>query len=503
MSQCMQCGKQNPESLGSKPRKYCSKKCAQKFYTKQGRYNKHKKPGSDWGTLAAKRMQEREDRKTQFEWHKNNWLTVTQLAEKLGITSTAVHRRAKELKVEGKLIPKPEGGITKFWNPEDIEKLKYKETPIPEGYITRAEVCQLLNIKKNTFVTGGYNKKIKPDMLWQQTHSKRTTQHLYLKSNIEKYIKDKKAAVEARKMEIKAREQERINRAAAAEAARVEARARRERERLDRQLQREADKAANYERRLQRQRDLIPNADYDWQSVEYRERKLFNSFESRLSNWHEGCKYSLASLEKAIEANKRYARLNESGLVTEFTCSSCSVTQPYYNFYFAPIKKGRATTSCRQCKSNKSKKQWALNKESIKEKTKKNYRLKFRTLIATTIKQDLARHRGYYAEDISNTLIWSKLQEKCGYDLDDFIEHIQNQFNEKMNWLNHGRGSDQYYWQIDHIVPRSNFVYTDLDDPAFISCWSLANMQPLSQYENMTKDNPISKGINPFTKEKI
>jgi biotin operon repressor len=499
MSQCMQCGKQNPESLGNKPRKHCSKKCAQKFYHQNTYVKKHK----DWGTKTAKRMQEREKRRDEFEWHKNNWLTATQLAEKLGITSTAVHHRAKELKVEGKLIPKPEGGSTRFWNPEDIEKLKYKETPIPEGYITRAEVCQLLNIKKNTFVSGGYHKKIKPDMLWQQTHGMRNTQHLYLKSNIEKYIKDKEAAVEARKMEIKAREQERIRRVAAAEAARADARARREKERLDRQLQREADKVANYERRLQRQRDRIPNADYDWQSVKHREHKLFNSFERKLSNWHEGKNHSLVSLEKAIESNKRYAKRLNDGFITEFSCSNCSVTQPYYNFYFTETKKGRATNMCRQCLSNKAKKHWALNKESIKEKTKKNYRLKFRTLIAGTIKQDLARHRGYWAEDISNTLIWSKLQEKCGYDLDDFIEHIQNQFNEKMNWFNHGRGSDQYYWQIDHIVPRSNFVYTDLDDPAFISCWSLTNMQPLSQYENMTKDNPISKGINPFTKEKI
>ena len=502
MSQCIQCGKQNPESSGNRPRKYCSKKCAQKFYTKQGRYNKYKKPGSDWGTRTAKRIQEREDRKTQFEWHKNNWLTATQLAEKLGITWSAVHHRANELAVEGKLIPNPTGGSTKFWPLESIEKLKYKKTPIPEGYITRKEAAEMIGITSDTFDIN-YNKTIKPDLIWRQTHGTQVMQHLYLKNNIERFINDRETAREARRLELKTREQERIKRVAAAEAARSKARAHRERERLDRQLQREADKAATHERRLQKQRDRIPNAAYDWQSVEYRERKLFNSFERKLSNWHEGKNHSLASLEKSIEANKRYARRNNSGFVTEFTCSTCSVTQPYYNFYFAESKKGRATNMCRQCLSNKAKKRWALNKESIKEKTKKNYRLKFRTLLATTIKQDLAKHRGYYAEDVSNTLVWSKLQENCGYDVDDFIEHIQNQFNEKMNWLNHGRGSDQYYWQIDHIVPRSKFVFTDLDDPAFISCWSLSNLQPLSAYENNVKDNPFIRGINPFTKEKI
>jgi hypothetical protein len=54
MSQCIQCGKQNPESLGNKPRKYCSKKCAQKFYHQNTYVKKHK----DWGTRTAKRIQE-------------------------------------------------------------------------------------------------------------------------------------------------------------------------------------------------------------------------------------------------------------------------------------------------------------------------------------------------------------------------------------------------------------------------------------------------------------
>jgi hypothetical protein len=441
-------------------------------------------------------------RKERYEWYKENWLTVDQLAERLGITRTGVHHRAKGLSVEGRLIPKPQGGITRFWSPESAEKLVYAETPIPEGYITRKEAAAIIGITHATF-DADYNKKIKPDMVWQQTHGHRAIQHLYLKVNIEQFVKDRGEAVEARRIELKAREQKRLKHAQEAAAARLDARARREKERIDRQLQREADKAATRERHLQKQRDRVPYADYDWQSVEYRERKLFNSFERKLSNWHEGRKHSMASLEKAIESNKRYAKRLNDGFITDFTCSSCSVTQPYYNFYFEETKRGRRTSQCRQCYSNQSKKRWALNKESIKERTKKNYRLKFRTLLGITIKQDLARHRGYYAEDVSNTLIWSKIQENCGYDLDDFIEHIQNQFNENMNWLNHGRGTDQYYWQIDHIMPRSNFVYTDLDDPAFVACWSLSNMQPLSQYENMTKDNPISKGINPFTKKKI
>jgi len=97
--------------------------------------------------------------------------------------------------------------------------------------------------------------------------------------------------------------------------------------------------------------------------------------------------------------------------------------------------------------------------------------------------------RKEYAQELSLPYVWKKLEENCDYDIDKFIAHIENQFDENMHWLNHGRGREQYYWQIDHITPRSNFVYTDLDDLNFIKCWSLENLQPLSAYENMVKDN--------------
>ena len=496
MSKCIQCGAQNPEKQGSRgrARKYCSKKCAQKFYTEQGRYNKHKKPGSDWGTLTAKRKQKVENRKKQFEWYKDNWYTASQIAEKLNIEPSTVHARSKIMGV----LPKIVGGgssPTAFWNPEDIERLKYKETPIPEGYITRKEVCQLLNIKKNTFVTGGYHKKIKPDMLWQQTHGMRNTQHLYLKSKIEKYAKDKEAAEKARKLEIKEREQERIKRVAAAKAERLEARARKEAAREEARIKRQQllaeQKAATYERRLAKQRALYPKATEDWQSVAVRERRLFKRFPLLLER-HANNDKEFNAHSRAIKLNKKYSRLAKAGILTELTCRTCGVTQPYYDFYYdRSDANGRRTSRCRKCESARSKQRYALTKESRKQRRKENYRSKFRVLIAAQIKKDISRARQEYASGLSVGDIWSNIKEYCGYDLEDFILHMEKQFNENMHWLNHGRGSDQYYWQIDHIIPRSKFHFTEFDDPAFAKCWSLDNMQPLSQYENMTKDNPL------------
>lgn len=507
MSNCIQCGADSTSAKG-RARKYCSTKCSNNYYTQQGRYNKHKKPGSEWGTLTvkrkAKRNQEREIKRIQFQWYKDNWFTAIQLAEKLGITYSAVHGRAKALGIPAKIVVGGNGSSpTAFWNPKDVGKLTYTESPIPEGYITRSEVCVMLDIKKSTFVCGGYNKKIKPDMQWQQTHSTRTHQHLYLKTKIEQFIKDKEDAVEAYRLEVKAREQERLKRVAATEAARVEARARKEAERVARMHMLVKQKAATRERILAKQRALYPKSTEDWQSVAVRERRLFARFPSLLLKHADNDK-EFSAHSHAIKMNRKYSRLAKAGILTELTCKACSVTQPYHNFYYERSRAcGRRTQRCRTCESARSKRRYALEKEGWKQRRKENYRGKFRTLIATTIKKDISRARGVYAKDLSAGDIWSMIEKHCGYDLDQFIVHIEKQFDENMHWLNHGRGTDQYYWQIDHIIPRSKFQLTEFDDPAFVACWSLGNLQPLSAYENNIKDNPATKGLNPFWRGKL
>ena len=57
-----------------------------------------------------------------------------------------------------------------------------------------------------------------------------------------------------------------------------------------------------------------------------------------------------------------------------------------------------------------------------------------------------------------------------------------------MTWDNHGEG-----WHVDHIIPQVNFSYTSLDDPAFLECWSLANLRPLASRENLRKGGRIEE----------
>ncbi len=72
--------------------------------------------------------------------------------------------------------------------------------------------------------------------------------------------------------------------------------------------------------------------------------------------------------------------------------------------------------------------------------------------------------------------------------------NIESKFEPWMNWDNHGmyikekwdpEDSSTWKWQLDHFHPSSEFMYTSMDDSAFIECWSLSNLRPLSAMQNV------------------
>ena len=51
------------------------------------------------------------------------------------------------------------------------------------------------------------------------------------------------------------------------------------------------------------------------------------------------------------------------------------------------------------------------------------------------------------------------------YSPHDLVEHLERQFDDKMNWDNYGS-----YWDVDHIHPQSLLPYDCLDHPNFQKC---------------------------------
>lgn len=71
--------------------------------------------------------------------------------------------------------------------------------------------------------------------------------------------------------------------------------------------------------------------------------------------------------------------------------------------------------------------------------------------------------------------------ELLGYSSDALRQRIECQFQEGMNWSNHGD------WHIDHKKPVSEFIRQGITDPRIIN--SLCNLQPLWAKDNLSKSN--------------
>lgn len=101
----------------------------------------------------------------------------------------------------------------------------------------------------------------------------------------------------------------------------------------------------------------------------------------------------------------------------------------------------------------------------------------------------------YKIDNHMRSLIWAALKKNkggrkweslVGYTSRDLIERLESQFDDKMSWDNYGS-----YWWIDHIIPKSWFVYKTAEDIGFKMCWDLDNLQPMERMANLRKSNKL------------
>lgn len=74
-----------------------------------------------------------------------------------------------------------------------------------------------------------------------------------------------------------------------------------------------------------------------------------------------------------------------------------------------------------------------------------------------------------------------------GYSVQELKEHLEKLFKPGMNWRNKGKNG----WHIDHRIPINFFQYNSTDDVEFKYCWSLNNLQPLWEKDNVRKNDRI------------
>ncbi len=78
--------------------------------------------------------------------------------------------------------------------------------------------------------------------------------------------------------------------------------------------------------------------------------------------------------------------------------------------------------------------------------------------------------------------------EIVGYSHSDLVLHLESHFVKGMTWEKFMKGEIH----IDHIIPKSFFEFTSIDDVEFKMCWRLDNLQPLWARDNKVKTNKLS-----------
>ena len=84
------------------------------------------------------------------------------------------------------------------------------------------------------------------------------------------------------------------------------------------------------------------------------------------------------------------------------------------------------------------------------------------------------------------------------YTIQELKDHLDSLFESWMNWSNHGNYDSKMWndndpttwtWQVDHIIPHSNFKYNSMEDQEFKDCWALNNLRPYSAKQNIIDGN--------------
>lgn len=126
------------------------------------------------------------------------------------------------------------------------------------------------------------------------------------------------------------------------------------------------------------------------------------------------------------------------------------------------------------------KKKYAQNRERELERARER-RCKVRNRIHYAMSRAIAHCLGAGGKSGES---WLKI---VGYSREDLMRHLERQFLPGMTWENYGADG----WEIDHIVPKSLYVFTDKNDIEFKKCWSLKNLQPLWRFDNRSKRDRI------------
>jgi hypothetical protein len=118
------------------------------------------------------------------------------------------------------------------------------------------------------------------------------------------------------------------------------------------------------------------------------------------------------------------------------------------------------------------------------KRRKENVYYKLRTTLASRVRMAINKIKTELNLDINKC---ASTIELLGCSIWELKTHLEKQFKPGMTWENHGFGDDK--WHIDHILPCASFDLTKEEEQR--KCFHYTNLQPLWQFDNLSKSDRI------------
>lgn len=202
------------------------------------------------------------------------------------------------------------------------------------------------------------------------------------------------------------------------------------------------------------------------QDVEYY-KKNKEKIDAYRKEWHDQNKDDKREYDKEYRRLNKEKRREQARIWREKNKEKLSIQRKEY------VLKNKEQLKAKKSEYNKN------NRAKVNERLKeyrKNPKIKIDHSISKAIRSHL-KMKGISKEKRQ----WENI---VGYSVEKLISHLESKFKDGMTWENYGT-----HWHIDHIKPKSWFLFESLDDAAFRQCWSLENLQPLEASVNLTKGN--------------
>jgi hypothetical protein len=130
------------------------------------------------------------------------------------------------------------------------------------------------------------------------------------------------------------------------------------------------------------------------------------------------------------------------------------------------------------------------NKEAIKSRRRTRVQQERVSNPIFKIKQNVSRSVRRALLSQSSSKQGHSILKFMPWSLEQLKVHLESQFSDWMSWESYGPYNKRTHdisptWQIDHIIPHSEFDYQNMNDPNFKKCWDLSNLRPLDAKINL------------------